>query len=65
MGNTYNIVAEAPESTVVAEFTPAKIRSDSYQSEADLDFRKEKLSLPAEEMSAVADSINKEYEKLV
>ena len=30
------------------------------QSEADLDFRKEKLSLPAEEMSAVADSINKE-----
>lgn len=35
------------------------------QSEADLDFRKEKLSLPAEEMSAVADSINKEYEKLV
>lgn len=35
------------------------------QSEADLDFRKEKLSLSAEEMSAVADSINKEYEKLV
>lgn len=35
------------------------------QSEADLDFRKEKLSLPTEEMSAVADSINKEYEKLV
>ncbi len=35
------------------------------QSEADLDFRKEKLSLPAEEMSAVADSISKEYEKLV
>lgn len=35
------------------------------QSEADLDFRKEKLSLPAEEMSTVADSINKEYEKLV
>lgn len=35
------------------------------QSEADLDFRKEKLSLPAEEMSAVAESINKEYEKLV
>ena len=35
------------------------------QSEADLDFRKKKLSLPAEEMSAVADSINKEYEKLV
>lgn len=35
------------------------------QSEADLDFRKEKLSLPAEEMSAVADSINKEYEKLI
>lgn len=37
MGNAYNIVAEAPESTVVAEFTPAKIRSDSYQSEADLE----------------------------
>ena len=37
MSNTYNIVAEAPESTVVAEFTPAKVRSDSYQSEADLE----------------------------
>ncbi len=34
------------------------------QTEADLDFRKEKLSLPAEEMAAIAESILKEYEKL-
>lgn len=34
------------------------------QSEADLDFRKEKLSLPAEEMAAIAESILTEYEKL-
>ena len=33
------------------------------QSEADLDFRKPKLQLPAEEMKAIADSILKEYEK--
>lgn len=34
------------------------------QTEADMDFRKEKLSLPAEEMAAIADSIQREYEKL-
>lgn len=34
------------------------------QTEADMDFRKEKLSLPAEEMAGIADSILKEYEKL-
>lgn len=34
------------------------------QTEADMDFRKEKLSLPAEEMAAIADSILREYEKL-
>lgn len=34
------------------------------QSETDLDFRKEKLSLPAEEMAAIAETILKEYEKL-
>ena len=34
------------------------------QSEADLDFRKEKLHLSAEENQAIADSILKEYENL-
>jgi type I restriction enzyme R subunit len=33
----YNIVAQMPESTVVAEYIPETIRSDSYQSEADLE----------------------------
>lgn len=34
------------------------------QSEADLDFRKEKLKLTAEENQAIADAIFSEYEKL-
>ncbi len=34
------------------------------QSEGDLDFRKEKLCPPANEMAAIASSILKEYEKL-
>jgi len=34
------------------------------QSESDMDFRKEKLKLSAEENQAIADSILKEYEKL-
>ena len=33
------------------------------QSEADMDFRKAKLKLEADEMKAIADSILKEYEK--
>lgn len=35
--NTYNIVAATSESTVVAEYIPETRRSDSYQSEADLE----------------------------
>ena len=31
------MVAQCPESTVVAEYTPAEVRSDFYQSEADLE----------------------------
>ena len=34
------------------------------QSERDMDFRKEKLSLPAEQMQRLADAIRTEYEKL-
>lgn len=34
------------------------------QTEGDLDFRKEKLSLPKEEMQQIADAIFAEYEKL-
>lgn len=34
------------------------------QSEGDMDFRKEKLSLSAEENQAIANAILKEYEKL-
>lgn len=33
----FNIVAETSENTVVAEYLPVKKRSDSYQSEADLE----------------------------
>lgn len=33
-------------------------------SEADMDFRKEKFSLPAEEMQSVADAIYAEFKKL-
>lgn len=35
------------------------------QSEADLDFRKDKLKLSGDEMAAIAESISVEYEKLV
>lgn len=35
--SSFNMVAQCPESTVVAEYTPAKVRSDAYQSEADLE----------------------------
>lgn len=35
--STYNIVAQTNESTVVAEYKSATVRSDSYQSEADLE----------------------------
>ena len=35
--NTYNIVAETSENTVVTEYVPVKRRSDSYQSEAELE----------------------------
>lgn len=34
------------------------------QTEADMDFRKPKLQLPAERMAEIAASINAEYEKL-
>jgi len=33
----YNVVAQTSENTVVAEYEPVKRRSDSYQSEADLE----------------------------
>ena len=33
----FNIVAESPQSTVVAEYTPEKRENESYQSEADLE----------------------------
>ena len=32
----FNMVAQCPESTVVAEYTPSSVRSDAYQSEAAL-----------------------------
>jgi len=35
--NKYNVVAENPESTVVAEYTPAYRSEQSYQSEAELE----------------------------
>lgn len=33
----YNIVTQSNESTVVAEYTASSVRSDAYQSEADLE----------------------------
>lgn len=33
----FNMVAQCPESTVVSEYSPAEVRSDFYQSEADLE----------------------------
>lgn len=35
--SSFNMVAQCPESTVVAEYTPADVRSDAYQSEANLE----------------------------
>ena len=35
--SSFNMVAQCPESTVVAEYTPAEVRSDAYQSEANLE----------------------------
>lgn len=35
--SSFNVVAQCPESTVVAEYTPSEVRSDFYQSEADLE----------------------------
>ncbi len=33
----YNVVAATNEDTVVATYEPSKVRSDSYQSEAELE----------------------------
>lgn len=33
----FNIVAQTSDNTVVTEYEPVKARSDSYQSEADLE----------------------------
>ena len=33
----FNIVAQTNENTVVTEYTPVTVRSDSYQSEAELE----------------------------
>lgn len=35
--NQYNLIAENPESTVVAEYTPDSVRATAYQSEAQLE----------------------------
>jgi type I restriction enzyme R subunit len=37
MSDKVNIVAQTPQDTVIAEYTPAKSRSDAYQSEAALE----------------------------
>ena len=46
------------------EVPHAHIHLIPMQSEADVDFRKEHLSLPAEEMQATADRIFAEFQKL-
>lgn len=35
--NTYNIVTESEESTVIAEYKSQVVRSEAYQSEAELE----------------------------
>lgn len=46
------------------EVPHAHIHLIPMQSEADVDFRKEKLQLPSEEMAAIADKIYSEFCKL-
>lgn len=46
------------------EVPHAHIHLIPMQSEADVDFKREKLSLPAEEMQAIADKIYAEFAKL-
>ena len=43
------------------EVNHAHIHLIPLQSEGDMDFRKDKLQLPAEEMQAIADNINKAF----
>lgn len=45
------------------EVPHAHIHLIPMQSEADVDFRREKLSLPAEEMKEIADKIYAEFQK--
>ena len=35
--SSYNIIAATNENTVVTEYTPEPVRSDAYQSEAELE----------------------------
>lgn len=58
----YNIITESRDSTVVTEFKPVKAKSESYQSEADLE--KEFISL-LEEQSYEYLPIHKEEDLIV
>ena len=48
--NKYNLVAENPQSTVVAEYTPDKKRATHYQREAELEARKKQYEYYREEL---------------
>ncbi len=52
------------EAVLGLEVPHAHIHLIPMQSEKDMDFRREKLQLPAEEMQAIADKILSEFNKL-
>lgn len=69
--STYNLIAAAPDATVVAEYTPDKKRSDSYQSEAALEQEFLRLLgqqgyeyLPIHQEADLVDNLRRQLEAL-
>lgn len=67
----FNMVAQCPESTVVAEYTPSSVRSDAYQSEAALEaeFIRQLCSqgceyLPVREEKTLVENLRNQLELL-
>ena len=52
---SFNVVASTSEDTVVATYEPSKVRSDSYQSEAELE--KEFIRLLCEQGYTYVDNV--------
>lgn len=67
----FNMVAQCPESTVVAAYTPSDVRSDAYQSEAALEkeFIRQLCSqgyeyLPLHEEKTLVENLRRQLEIL-